>query len=158
MASLDRGDTRQLATPDERRQVVDYHRALGPCRQITLHYLGQVNGLSVTAMNDTYRMQDEALLMLVRGEANWDAASRMIRSAEQAFAVRQTQIEQGINAQLNQQHMAEVAQRQAVSGALMATGYAMQQNAMQQQMMDAANRPLTTNCTRMGHFVNCRTY
>lgn len=46
----------------------------------------------------------------------------------------------------------------ADAAALRSTGEQMQANARNQQIVNALNRPTTTNCTRYGNNVRCNTY
>jgi hypothetical protein len=52
---------------------------------------------------------------------------------------------------LEASHDAELARRQTAANALM-------QWSQQQQLINAATRPVTTNCTRFGSSVNCTSY
>jgi len=49
---------------------------------------------------------------------------------------------------LEQQHQSELARRQAALNAI-------SQWAQTQQMINAMNRPVMTNCTRLGAFTSC---
>ena len=63
-----------------------------------------------------------------------------------------------MTAELQQEHQAEMAQRQAAASAFAqaAHDFAEQQN--QQQMINAINPPRTTNCSGFGYSVSCTSY
>jgi hypothetical protein len=62
-----------------------------------------------------------------------------------------------INRDLNASHNTEVAQRQAAA-ALSNWAYQQQVLLQNQQAVNAANRPRTTNCQYVGAYLNCTTF
>lgn len=143
---------------DERRQVIGLHEASLPCRQTAITGIGRVSPNLSVALSETYREEDRALLMLVQGTGSWGEANRIISDARQNFRGRQVSILQQMDRDLQQRHVAEINQRQRAMDSAAAAGLAMQQANIQQQMINAINRPVTTNCVRTGNMVNCNSF
>lgn len=170
--SGDLGQTREWSAPyslgllsdesrpnaDERRQVIGLHEASLPCRQTAITGIGRVSPNLSVALSETYREEDRALLMLVQGTGSWGEANRIISDARQNFRGRQVSILQQMDRDLQQRHVAEINQRQRAMDSAAAAGLAMQQANIQQQMINAINRPVTTNCVRTGNMVNCNSF
>ena len=85
---------------------------------------------------------------MVERKITWAEAAR--RSQAEASETRQKLVaaDREWAAELNNAHQAELAHRQAAANALM-------QWSLQQQMINAATRPVTTNCNAFGSSVSC---
>lgn len=152
---LDRLSDTGKPNAEERQLLIRYHAAVAPCRRAAIDGASQALPELASAAQDWFATNDQALLALVQGRATWGDTIQAMTAARRTFVSREVGIRQRAAAELNRQHSAELEQRQRRSAALMAASYAMQQQALQQQMINAANRPVTTNCIRTGNVVNC---
>jgi hypothetical protein len=68
------------------------------------------------------------------------------------------QVGKEMTAELQQEHQAEMAQRQAVASAFAQAAHNFAEQHNQQQMINAINRPRTTDCNSFGNSVSCTSY
>jgi hypothetical protein len=69
-----------------------------------------------------------------------------------------TEVAQRMGAELDARHRQEMAQRAAAAQAFSQSMYQQQLLNQNQQIINSANRPVTTNCNRFGNTTNCTSY
>jgi hypothetical protein len=124
------------------------------CRQAMLDGLSVTTPTLIPIMVSSIDRTDDSLIDLIQRKISW---GEHVRRRKEVAADLQRDITaegQRIAAGLQQSHEAELARRQAVADAL--ARYA-QTQALINSMNNAANRPVLTNCTRVGNTVNCVT-
>jgi hypothetical protein len=101
---------------------------------------------------------ENSLIDLIQKKESWGAHVRRVRDAAIAGNAEAQAESQRIVAGLQQSHEAELAQRQT---AAQAAADALARYAQTQQIIANMNRPVFTNCLRMGYqgnMLNCTTY
>ncbi|HZQ01370.1 MAG TPA: hypothetical protein VFB13_17630 [Reyranella sp.] len=139
-------------TPTESAVLLKlYDNYVLPCRKIALDGAARVNSAFSVVLACTYAESDVEYARLVRREESWGefAQGSVRRRADLRQALQAAQSH--INRDLGQSHAYEMQQRQAAAKALSDMAY-------QQQVIAAMNRPITTNCTRIGYAINCSSY
>jgi hypothetical protein len=145
--------------PEEVAALLEFHRdGLSPWRAVVLQDFAKVHPAYAAVAAETYAAGDQQYARLVRREISWGeyaTASAQRTTAMRAALVR---VDQQIKAELNNAHAYEVQQRQAAAAAL--SNWALQQQVLlqNQQAINAANRPRTTNCQYVGAYLNCTTF
>jgi hypothetical protein len=136
-------------TPAETAALVAYHGdQLTPCRKEIVSGLGGVHPALQSAVVAGYSEYDASYAQLVTGKMTWGDFAAANGQYWNHFEARWSEAVRQIDAGLQDAHRYEVQQRQAAAAA-------MSQWAYQQQVISAMNRPVTTNCHRMGAYTNC---
>jgi len=91
---------------------------------------------------------EDSLIDLIQKKQSWGAHVRRVRDATIEGTAEVQAEERRIVAGLQQSHEAELAQRQRAAEAL-------SQWAQTQQVINAMNHPVITNCNAFGSMVNC---
>jgi hypothetical protein len=119
------------------------------CERPLIERIGSVAPTVALVLTDTAVERDRIALQIVKRQITWGEGSRR---AQTVFADDQRKLvaaSQELDNNLNASHQAELAQRQAAANALM-------QWSMEQQMINAATRPVVTTCSPAGNgFVDC---
>jgi hypothetical protein len=100
---------------------------------------------------ETRTEQDNNLLDLVKHKASWGAYVVRSQAIIASQAAKMQAVFHQVDAELAAANQQELAQRQAAAAAY-------SQYMQTQQIINNANRPVTTNCNRFGNSVNCTTY
>jgi len=136
------------ATASETQAIFGLHPKLKECQRAVLAELGKSTPSFVPILVKEYGRFDDALLLLIQRKISWgDFNKRRRDNASVAQAAIQEAGRQ-LTSELREMHQNEMAQRQAAAEAIA-------QWAQTQQMINAMNRPVITNCNRMGSMVNC---
>jgi hypothetical protein len=137
-----------VATPDEIQAIYVIHPRMQECRKALLAATAQTEPSLVPIIITTYNKNEDDLLSITERKMTWGEYAHRIRD-------RNTELQTALQAEdhrvvsgLQQEHQAEIAQRQRAAEALAAW-------AQTQEMINAANRPVITNCTGFGSTVNC---
>jgi hypothetical protein len=91
---------------------------------------------------------EDSLIDLIQKKQSWGAHVKRVRDAIIAGTAELQAEGRRITSELQQSHEAELAQRQAAAQAATA---ALAQYAQTQQIIANMNRPVFTNCLRMGY-------
>jgi hypothetical protein len=156
--TLEQKADQSLATTQEVKAILAWRTDFTKCRQ---SYTEAVQGIApamVPALLEAQSASDAVWVKVVHRELAWGGALQQLSDIQAAVAAKGTQVAQEIQTDLQRQNQAELAQRQA---ALAAFGDAMQNAAdsmQRQQMINAMNRPRTTNCSVFGNTASCTTY
>ena len=100
---------------------------------------------------ESYAAADQQYAKLVRREISWGDYATFSVQRYAALRSEVAKTDQQVKAQLDNAHRYEIQQRQAAAAAFSQWAY-------QQQVIAAMNRPVSTNCTRIGYTVNCTSY
>jgi hypothetical protein len=147
-ATLEQLSDNRLATDGEIKIILAVHPQLQACRKQALDRISQSTPTLVPILLATLTKNEDSLIDLIQKKQSWGTYVRGVRDRAVAQnAELQAEIRR-IEAGLQQSHEAELAQRQRAAEAL-------SQWAQTQQMLNAANRPVITNCNQIGGMVNC---
>jgi citrate lyase beta subunit len=136
------------ATDEEIAMIYIRHEKLQVCRNKYIAAISPVMPGIANAMVEVYTKTDKELIRLVKKEISW--GDYVVARRDIATAGRTTVTAEGqrIDDALRQSHNGEMAERQAAAENFAAY-------IQTQQMINAMNRPVTTQCTRFGNTVNC---
>ncbi len=128
-----------------------------PCRQVL------IDGYKVAPTVDVlwtelYARHDAALIQLIKRQITWGEYITSSRAIFEDETAKMQAAGRRIDAELNAEHRQETAQRAAAAQAFSNAMYQQQLLNQNQQAINAANRPVTTNCNRFGNSVNCTSY
>jgi hypothetical protein len=140
-----------LATPVEARLFSARYDETTPCRSHLLTALSTARPDLAPIYVKLLTKGIEITVDVVERKITLGEAARRSQAASADFQQNQAAANREWAADLNASHQAELAQRQAAADAMM-------QWSLQQQMINAATRPVVTNCNRFGSSVNCTTY
>lgn len=137
-----------FASSEEIRAILINYPELQQCRKNFLTGLSATEPSTVPIFAATFNRNDDDLLRLMQHKMTWGKYVRLVRdrAVETQAAVEEQEAQ--IFGQLRQEHQAELAQRQRAAEALAAW-------AQTQQLINAANQPVITNCNLFSNTVNC---
>ena len=153
----------QLANPDFASDEQIYllimlHNELAICREEGIKAHMDINPGGIPVLVQSW--QDEAFILsdaisrkITIGETN----KRMTANRNERIQKYTEQLKQ-LDRELTSAHYAEAQQRQAAFFALAQWSQQQQMLMQNQQMINAINRPVTTNCYRIGNSVQCTSY
>ena len=147
-----------LATPQEAKVILSWRSDIANCRLALNTAVQSFAPALVPALLETQNAQDAVWVKLIHRELGWGGALQQLADIQTTIREKSQQVGKEMTAELQQEHQAEMAQRQAVASAFAqaAHNFAEQQN--QQQMINAINRPRTTDCNSFGNSVSCTSY
>jgi hypothetical protein len=147
-ATLEQLSDTSLASPEEIHAIFVSHPRLQECRKTALTALAQTEPSVVPILTASYNKNEDNLLALIQRKQNWGEYIHSVRNntTETQAAVRAE--ERRIVGELRQENQAELEQRQRAAEALASW-------AQTQELINAANRPVITNCNAFSNMVNC---
>ncbi len=157
-ATLFQLSDQSYATPHEVELLSQRHDRLVPCRKLYVDGYGQVAPALATDYQELFAKADDILVSLTR---------RQLRRGEFVSSTKRTVLEatgkmrdtaQRLDAALEASHRQEMAQRAAAAQAFSNSMYQQQILNQNQQLINAANRPVTTNCMHLGMSTNFTSY
>jgi hypothetical protein len=122
----------------------------GSCQRQGLDALVNTTPSVVPILTKAYSEGDDDTILLIQRKLNWGDYTKRRRDRLITLQAALQAEGQRITSGLQQEHQAEIAQRQRAAEALAAWGQT-------QQLINAANRPVITNCNQFGNMVNCTT-
>jgi len=139
-----------LATPEEVQAIFAVHPQLQACRKAFVSGLAQSEPSLVPILLASFNSNEDDLIALTEQKMTWGDYARRSRDrwAETVAALQAE--DRRVVSGLKQEHQAEVEQRQRA-------GEAISRWAQTQQLINAANRPVFTNCNGFGNSFNCIT-
>lgn len=147
-ATLQQLSDSSMVTPAEWQAILATHPKFQQCRKALLEALMSSEPGAVPILAASYNEIEDDLLALSDHKLTW---GQYIRRARDRVTKTQASLQaedRRVIAGLQQEHEAEIAQRQRAAEALAAW-------AQTQEMINAANRPVITNCNGVGNTVNC---
>jgi hypothetical protein len=148
--TLEQLSDNRLATDAEIKVILAVHPQIQSCRKQALDRISQATPTLVPIMLVTVTKSEDSLLDLIQKKQSWGAHVRRVRDINTAQTGEMQAEIRRIEAGLQQSHEAELQQRQRAAEAV-------SQWAQTQQMINAANRPVITNCNQFGTMTNCIT-
>jgi hypothetical protein len=138
-------------TPDEVRLLAELHDDIIPCRKQALMTLALVRPDIAATLADEWTAGDQIAVLLIDRKMTWAEAAQ---ESQKVLAQGRDKIiaaNREWGAEMNAENEAELNRRKAAANALL-------QWSAQQQMINAATRPIVTNCSRFASSVNCTSY
>ena len=158
LADLDTGQhtMRQLTdetlpTPAEAQLIAASTDDANICKRDFLAAISQARPDVVPVIADNMVKGNQIAVDLIERKITWGVAAGQTDANIAELRTKIADADQHWRAQLSASNQAEIAQRQAAASALL-------QWSEQQQMINALNRPVVTNCNRFGTSVNCTSY
>jgi len=137
-----------LASKAEIDAIYLLHPRLKACQRTVLDGLARSTPSIVPILADQYSKGDDDLLLFVQRKMSWGEIVRHRRDRGLAAQAAMQAEGRRIVGSLEQQHVGELAQRQAALDAIARW-------AQTQQLINAMNKPVYTNCSQFGSMTNC---
>jgi hypothetical protein len=150
-ASLQMLADKSKATPQEIASLYKLYDAYLGCRKILLEATAKTTPVRQMAYVEMFTAVDKIWADHVSGKTTWGEFNQTRDVAKAAGAQKLQEAEARIHGGLEHDHEAEMAQRQRAVNA-------MAEWSAQQQAIQAANQPRTTNCNFIGNSANCTFY
>lgn len=147
-ATLEQLSDSNLASPAEIKALFTVHPRLQECRKAFLTATSQTEPGLVPIVTTLLTKNEDDLVTLTQRKISWGEYVHRIRDRMTETQTALQAEDRRVVAGLQQEHQAEVAHRQRAAEALAAW-------AQTQQAINAANRPVVTNCNTFGNSVNC---
>ncbi|SEE72669.1 hypothetical protein SAMN05444161_6881 [Rhizobiales bacterium GAS191] len=157
-ASLEQKADQAFVTPQEAKAVLAWRNEFGQCRQARDGAVQAFAPAAMPAILEAENASDAVWVKVVHREMSWGTAIQQLADISASTQAKGQQIAKEMTAELNQEHQAELAQRREVANAFAQAAQNFQQQQNQQQMINALNRPRTTNCSAFGNSASCTTY
>ncbi len=156
-------------TSGEIAEFEKLHDAIAICRNEAVGSLNTASPRLATALALAGQRSDDIALMFVKQQLTWGDLLERTKSSQSKLQSDFRSAQAEINSSLQQRHEAEMQNRAAGMAAFAAamqqtSQQLQQQQAMQQQqfqqqqIINAINRPVTTNCMKTGSNINCTSY
>jgi hypothetical protein len=139
---------RALATPDETQAIFTMHSKWHVCRRAFLEAVSKTEPTLVPILITSYNKADDDVATLAQRKISWGEYARRARDRAPETATAIQAEDRRVVGVLKEENAAEIAQRQRATEAFAAW-------AQTQQIINAANRPVITNCSGFGNTVNC---
>lgn len=146
--SLEQLSNETYASPAEIQAIFSTYPQMQACRKTFLSGVTKGEPSLVPIFIADYYKLDDNILLLVQRKITWGDYLHRIRDlAANTRAALQSE-DHRVVAELRRENDAEIAQRQRAAEAFAAW-------AQTQEMINAASRPVITNCSGFGNIVNC---
>jgi hypothetical protein len=157
-ATLPQMTDQSFATPREVELLSARRDRQIPCRQAFVAGYNSVAPSLAMVWQDIYSKSDANLVLMATKQIRWGEFVGRQKATLNAGSGRLTEAAQRLGAELDARSEQEMAQRAAAAQSFSNTMYQQQLINQNQQMINNANRPVTTNCNSFGNSVNCRSY
>jgi hypothetical protein len=147
-ATLSELSDASFASPAEIDAINALYPTLKSCQRQGLDALLNTTPGFVPILTKAYSEGDDQTILLIQRKLTWGDYTKGRRDRFLALQVALQAEGQRVVSGLQQEHNAEMAQRQRAAEALSAW-------AQTQQLINATNRPVITNCNAFGNMVNC---
>jgi len=137
------------------KQIYAFYSDVQECRKIILDGASKTHPALVMAWVQNFSNADKLWTEFTRGKMPWGKFNEGRKSLAVDGQARLMQATAQINGQLQNSHQAEVEQRQRAAEAFSNWANQQQAFALQQQAINAANRPRTINCNYFGNTASC---
>lgn len=146
------------ATSAEIKAVFVVQAAGAECRKINLEGMGSLNPDLMVLLARAYAKVDAGYLGIVERKMTWGEFVRAREATRTEFLDQATAVVRQMDRELQASHKAEVDQYKEAAKAILI--WSEQQHAMyqRQKLIEAINRPRTTNCQYIGNRVTCTTF
>jgi hypothetical protein len=144
-----------LPTREEIKKIYLIYGDIQQCRQITLDAATKTHPLLVLSYVQMFSALDRLWADFARGKMSWGKFNEGRKAIYEENKARLVQVSMQISGQLQNQHQSEIEQRQRAAQAFSQWVVPQQALAIQQQAVDAANRPRIINCNYFGNTASC---
>lgn len=158
-------DSPARVTDELRPAFAEAHRRVVACRQNYRQAVGRSYPEAADVTAQEAAAIDRDWQAMVSGQITIGEGIRRANDRNRQSQAQMTYVNNVVDGQLQTQHMAELRQREVAVAVLSATAaglavaaQAQQEAAQRQQLINAINRPVITNCNRVGNSVNCMSY
>lgn len=156
--SLQQLTDKSYASDEEIAAVLVEHPKSQQCIQQFIGALMPTTPTIALIFSQAAKTNEDSLLLVIQKQRTWGEHTTAVRETGQISQAKIVAESQKIDANLSQQHSAEIAQRQAAANAFA-------QYMQTQAMINAMNRPVVvsspptvTNCQTFGNMTNCQTH
>jgi hypothetical protein len=157
-ASVAQKADESLATPQEAQTVLAWRSDIGQCRQTFTESAQRFAPAAVPALLEASNASDAVWVKVVHRQITWGTALQQAADIQAAIQAKGVEVEKEMQASLEQQNQTELAQRRAVAAAFGQALKDASDNMQRQQLINAIDRPRTTNCSAFGNSASCATY
>jgi hypothetical protein len=144
-----------LPSKEQTKNIYAIYGDIQPCRQIILDAASKTSPLLVLTWVQTFSKIDQLWADFAKGKMTWGKFNTDRKAIYEDNKVRLVQASMQINGQLQSQHQSEIEQRQRAAEAFSQWAAQQQAFALQQQAINAANRPRVINCNYFGNTATC---
>jgi hypothetical protein len=142
-------------TKQEIKSIYALYADVQNCRQLVLTGVSKAHPLLVLALTEGYSQSDRLWADFTKGKMTWGQFNTGRKTITEDTTTRLTQANMQIGSQLEQRHESEMEQRRQAAAAFSQWAAQQQAFALQQQAIDAANRPRIINCNYFGNSAQC---
>jgi hypothetical protein len=153
--SLEMLTNKSIPSKSEIALIYKLYGDIQGCRRIILDGLSKVHPLAVAPAIESFNESDKLWAELASGKLTWGKFNEDRKTGATQLTLKLNQAGQQIDAQLQNQHQLEIEQRQQAAAAIQQWSYQQQALANQRAAINAANRPIMTNCNYTGTTANC---
>ncbi len=146
-----------FVSEQDKKDIIAYRAVETPCITIAVTEYGQAHPAYALVLTEFYSTRDKNIAKLMRGEINIGKFNELLSDSFVKFYQDVAATHYEIAQNLSQSHQYEQQKRMAAAQMMQNWGYQMQVLSQQQQMINAVNRPLTTNCRYIGQIWQCTT-
>ena len=147
-ATLQQLGDASYATSTEIRALLTQHERIQSCRKSFLESRSQSEPVLVPILVNAYNKGDDDVLYLTHPKISWGEFLRRSRDRSVETQLALQAADKTVISDLRREDRAERAERQRAAEAFAAW-------AQTQQLINAANKPVITNCSGFGNTVNC---
>lgn len=147
-ATLEQLMDRSLVTDEEIAAVLFVHPKTQVCKEQYISQISSTTPTLGTIIATMFTKTERSLIDLLQRRKSWGDHIQSVKEIATQYMSEIAAEEQRINSGLAQSHANELQQRQAAANAIT-------QFAQTQQIINAMNRPVFTNCTGLANTVNC---
>jgi len=148
----------RYASKEEKEGFLELNAIITPCRGIALQGLSKVHPDFVTLYSKWYAENDGLIVQVLKGKITIGEANEIVNKWSAKRDGQYNDVSNGISRQLEGAHQSEIENRKRAGAALQRWSFQQQQILQNQQMINAVNKPRTTNCSYIGNTVSCRSY
>ena len=142
-------------TQQEARDLIDFSVLRKPCHKLAIEEFGKIHPEYVASLARIFAEADADLAKAINKELTIGDVNQRVIDRVNRWQAEFSQIGERIVSQLNQAHQYELTQRQLAAQALQTWAYQQQVLYNQQQLLNAATRPITMNCRYVGNSLQC---
>ena len=113
---------------------------------------------AVPALSEASNASDAVWVKVVHRQITWGTALQQTADIQAAIQAKGVEVGKEMQASLEQQNQTELAQRRVVAAAFGQALKDASDNMQRQQLINAIDRPRTTNCSSFGNSASCTTY
>ena len=138
---------------EETAALLEHSAAIQPCRQAALEAVAKVHPAYVVLFANMFADADSAIVKVIQKQLTIGEANQYVLDRRNHYNSEFLAVTQRIQADLNQSHQYEIAQRQQAARALQTWGYQQQMLGLMQQQQMRSQMGIT--CHHIGNMTHC---